>query len=555
MPPKHTSGRGQSTSNGDNKTSQRDQSIGRNPGQPAKLPKRTSSISKKESFSTNDQESHISEQKEASNQSQPTQTLKPGVPRLPPQNVKPVSRPKVTANTKLAKLPGPSKPSLRPMEVDTDSQGRSTLRSEAAGSIAGSKPAEDKPVRHQAIDAQVYKLMDKVKRLTENNGKLTQENCQMKAELGQFKANLPLFVQSVDWSKERDRVLKGELLRLRAENYKLRSSSQLNERFGELLSKVARDCEMHSNQCLQAVQEGGESEKRAMEVLTDVMSGLFRLSSSLQNSCRDYTSLREEQGMLNTREWDCNFGNAEVHSTQVMTEKVCSILLDLETTFAESLAKLPMKDLEENGILKSYHQLVIESSRALIEKSITLSCFIPTKKTHLELKKKLKGLSTLNLADAVARVESKVAENIDQFSNLTADLHAKLMSADLEAFFKLRSQSDPQLALCRMSGMILSLDKICTTNKIIKKTEAIEAKLGVYLKRFDQDIGEWVRELINFLDRTGLCYEVYLGYRHKILSSLEKFFVIEPDDCSGWSQYLEELRDTTRSCLVEFSKA
>ena len=555
VPPKEIPLKSQATNRRSSNGPQRDQSQDRKLGQPPKLPNRTSSISKQQSSTTSDLENHNLEEKEGNSKASPNLGVKSGVSRLPPQNVKPMLKSKSSTNPKLAKPPKSSKPLLQPIESMEENYSRLTIKSEGLGSRLSQKPAEDRSNRSHGFDAQVYKLLDMTKRLTETNAKLSQENSFLKAEIGQFRANLPLMVQDEDWSKQRDRILKDELLRLRAENYKLRSSSQLNERFGDLLSRLARDSELYCNQCLEAVEAEEGSEKKAFEVLSDVTSCVFKLNTSLQSCCRDYTNLKEEQGTLNTREWDCSFGKAEVHSTQQMTDKVCRTLLELETSYADALNQLKMVDVIENNILKSFRQLIVESSKALLEKSMILNSFSPTKKTYLELKKKLKGLNGLNISEELSNLQTKHSENIQNFSNLDAELHARLMSSDLESFFKHMTGSDPKLSICRMSGMLLSLDKICASNKQIKKTEAIEAKLSVYLKQFDRSIAEWVRELINFLDRTGLCHEVYLGYRHKILNALDEFFMIQPADSSGWTEYLEELRETARSCLNEFGKA
>lgn len=489
-------------------------------------------------------------------QLQPDALMKLPSSKMPPQNVKPISKAKTLTTEKLVKPPRSSKQVLKPMESMDEGHSRSSLRSDAVGSKTVLSGTESRVQKLPALDSQMYKLFDKIRKLTESNSKLTQEATKLRAELLQAKQSAPLLEgETKSWNVVRDRQLKSELLRLRAENYKLKSSLQLNDRFGEVVSRLARDSESICDACVEATRLEEDSDRLAIEVLSDVMSKIIKMNSTLQSAHRDYLDLKGEQGVATSRDWDCNFAQSDAHSVQLLTERVCGILFDLETENSSILNSEKMKEIKDAGIIKEFHDSIVKSSQALLAKSFILMNFSASKKSTLELKKKMKTISTLDVGSQIVQLEKKLQENLKNFPEIQDGLDQKLMTADLQSFFSMRAgKDDPQLSLYRMSGMLIALDFVCKTQKLNKRLVVLEEKLESYLARIDSAIAESVREMINFLDRTGFSHEVYLGYRYKVLNSLDKFFKIEFDDRSGWTAYLEELLAEVRGCQVEFSK-
>lgn len=466
---------------------------------------------------------------------------KEGASRLPPQNVKPLHPPKPQFSEKLVKPPKSGKPSIQPTDPFLDSR--------APTHVEKLPERQSELAPKPRLDPQIPKLLEKVKKLTDLNAKLANEKSTLEAEVALLRNTESLIGEGTTWSEKRDRAIKAEMLRLRAENYRLRSSVQLNDRFGELISRAALDSEAYAKKCLELLQGNDVDEYKASMALGDIMNHVFRLNSILKNAQTDFFRLKEERGAKNTELWDNNFSSSEVHSTQNLTENVLQVLLDQESTFFSSLEVLKMKEFSEGTEMKILHDIITASCQALLSKSLLLSSYFPTKKSSTEIKKKLKVLSGLNFSQKIIKLESNLKENMKNFEIVDDLAGPNFLKADLYSLCKLDSSETPEAATSRISCLLTVMTNLIETSKTRKMAEKLQEITERCLGNFDQAIGAPIRELINFLDRTGFCHEVYLGYRYRLLSAVDSILAHNNTDENGWIDHLQRLNSYVKEVL------
>lgn len=466
--------------------------------------------------------------------------------RLPPQNVRPLHPPKPPFSEKLVKPPKSAKSSLQPNESFQEFRG-TTVNDKVIERVS------ELPIK-QKLDPQIPKLLEKLKKLTDQCSKLSQEKTKLEGELFQMRNNHELRAEPGSWSEMRDRAIKGELLRLRSENYRLRSSVKLNDRFGELISRAALDSEVSAAKCLDAIQTAEKDEMKASAVLIEVMNHVFRLNSSLKSTETDFLKLNEEKGTKNTELWDNSFASSEVHSTENLTAKVLEVLLDQESATFSCLEGLNLKEIADQDQTKPLHDIILAASRSLLSKSIILSSFVPSKKSSAEIRKKLKAVSNLNFAEKARKIEENLKENMKNIPILDDLKGSIFLKVDLDALCSLESAETAESAISRISCLLTVLSNLIKYTKLEKMAQKLEDLSEKFLYKFDQIIASPTRELINFLDRTGFSHEVYLGYRYRLLSTLESIFENESQDGNGWILHLQSLKETSKEILETLRK-
>ena len=463
------------------------------------------------------------------NKSQPK--TKFGEPaKLPPgQNVKAVPGKNLPPKPEFKKKPTPAatgsaKAEARPSEEAAQQEEASMSRKsestikEHQSTRQSEQP--EKPSKKPTTDPTLYKLLDRIKTLTEQHQTAQREKAKLELKLQGLEPPQVLAEES-RWPLARDTILKRELLRLSLENYKLRTSLRVNERFGELIISLGKEFKQMIERGMAFTAESCREASNPSELIGDLMSLLIRLDGSLQAVHRDYQMLREEAGSQNAKEWDCGFSKTDIHSQQELVSEVCSVLLDFEGRICEKITRLENKlllsDYSEGDRL--LREALIEESQFLLTKGLLLNNFVAGKATSSEFKKRIKAVSMLNIEDSLTKFERHLRENLSRISGGAVgreEIHS-LVLHDSEAIKAKYLESRSSESLVKIGCMLSHLEHLDKSLKNSQDARTVQKRMEYFVQKLRSDFADPTFELFNYLDRMGITHEIYLAYRQRLI--------------------------------------
>lgn len=448
------------------------------------------------------------------------------------QNIKEIGKPQAPAKPDFKKKPPvpnhpinvtkKQKPTI--LEDSSHKQEQSiTTDSTSKKSIENTNNTYVQP-KKQSADPTLYKLLDRIKQLTESNQTLQKEKSKLELKLQTLEAPL-ILEENLEWSLRRDKMIKHELMRLRIENYKLKSSMKVNERFGELIVSLSRDFNSMIDRMMEFTEETCKSQAaNPNELIGDIASMLIRLNNNTQSINRDFLILKEENGSRNAREWDCAFSQTDIHSEQELAQSLCTILMDFEGKIQEKIRKIEKKVNDgtyssEDEILK---QSLIEECQLVLNKAILVNNFSASKSSAGEFKKRLKAVQRLNIEDSLVPLKNRIMENVE-IMRVTACTHEtirNLVTMESESVKSKLVEARSSDAILRIGCLLSYIEHISKVAQCAQDAMAIRSKMDYFIQRVKSDLSDPIFELFNFLDRQGLSHEVYLAYRQKLIYNL-----------------------------------